>query len=245
MDAWGWEQLRPARPGLNSPSGPRFCHRRPDPRAVLLVRQRAGRVPPARRPSGHPAPLRAAPAAPRPRRRARTRGRPAQRHPAPTRPRQPRYNLDLLAGHRHRRDHRPVHAGRAPDVRPRRSPVLQPDRTAGAPQPLPLPARADRRSLPMRSPQDLAGAYRLRLQSSGGSVRAASAETTASVVRRQPPPWLLLVIRGRCCRGSGVARLWGGRQAASRLNLRIWLSNAREGAMRRSVLICRALEPGV
>ena len=68
-------------------------HRRPDPRAAVVERQRARRVPPARRPGGYPAPLRAAPAAPRPRRRARPRGRAAQRDPAPARPRQPRHDL--------------------------------------------------------------------------------------------------------------------------------------------------------
>ena len=48
-------------------------HRRPDARAAVVERQRARRVPPARRPRRHPAPLRSAPAAPRPRRRTRAR----------------------------------------------------------------------------------------------------------------------------------------------------------------------------
>jgi integrase len=51
----------PARPAV-------LCHRRPHPRATVVKRQRARRVPPARRPSGYPAPLRTTPAAPRPRR---------------------------------------------------------------------------------------------------------------------------------------------------------------------------------
>jgi len=68
-------------------------HRRPDPRAALVERQRARRVSPARRPSAHPAPLRTAPAAPRSRRRARSRRRGAQRDPAPARPRQSRHDL--------------------------------------------------------------------------------------------------------------------------------------------------------
>jgi integrase len=69
MDAWGWEQLRPwlaAR--LELPGwGAVLRHRRPDLRAALVERQRARRVPPARRPSGHPTPLRTSPAPPRPR----------------------------------------------------------------------------------------------------------------------------------------------------------------------------------
>src|SRR5215203_4217492 len=40
-------------------------YRRPDPRAALVERQRARRVPPPRGPGGYPAPLRAAQAAPR------------------------------------------------------------------------------------------------------------------------------------------------------------------------------------
>ena len=127
MDAWGWEQLRPwlGRPGRAAGRAAVLRHRRPDPRAALVERQRPRRVPPARRPGGYPAPLRAAPAAPCPRRRARPRGRAAQRDPAPARPRQPRHDQHLPAGHRHRRDHRhrPRQA-RADDVRHRRPAAL-------------------------------------------------------------------------------------------------------------------------
>ena len=82
-------------------------------------------IPPTLRPSGYPVPLRVAPVAPRPCGRARARGRAAQCDPAAARPRQPRHDLDLPSGHRHRRDHRrrPRQA-RADDVRHRRPAAL-------------------------------------------------------------------------------------------------------------------------
>ena len=49
--------------------------------------------------------LRAAPTAPRARARTAARGRAAERHPTPTRPPQPRGDLDLPTGHRPRRNH--------------------------------------------------------------------------------------------------------------------------------------------
>ena len=91
----------------------------------IIQRQRPGRIPPVRRPSGYPAPLRAAPAPPRPRRRARPRGRAAERDPAPARSRQPRHHQHLPAGNRHRGDHHGrAHAPRADDVRQRRAAAL-------------------------------------------------------------------------------------------------------------------------
>ena len=127
MDAWGLGATAPLarRPPRAAGRAAVLRHRRSDPRAVLVQRQRARRVPPARGPGGDPAPLRAAPAPPRPRRRARPRGRGTQRHPTPARARQPRHDQHLSARHRHRRDHR--HRARpasADDVRHRRTPAL-------------------------------------------------------------------------------------------------------------------------
>ena len=187
MDAWGVGAAATVagRPGRAADRAAVLRHRRPDPRAAVVERQCARRVSPACRPGGYPAPLRAAPAAPRPRRRARPRGRAAQRDPAPARPRQPRHDQHLPAGHRHRRDHRhrPRQA-RADDVRQRRPATLSYPKTAsaGAPQPLPLPARAGHRfedqcdrlkdpsapspapgPRPLRHPADSDGCYCSRL----------------------------------------------------------------------------------
>jgi hypothetical protein len=132
-------------------------HRRSDPRAAMVKRERVRRVPPARRPRDHPAPLSAAPATPRPRHRTRPRGRDARRDPAPARPRQPRHNQHLPAGHRHRRDHRHrARAARADNVRYRGPASLSDPKTAtaGAPQTAPAarsirpPLRRPRRSSP-------------------------------------------------------------------------------------------------
>ena len=135
MDDWGFEQLRPwlaARVEL--PVGPLFCvidgPTRGHPWSSANARVEFRRL---GRPVGDPAPLRAAPAAPRPRRRARARRRGAQCHPAPARPRQPRHDQHLPAGHRYRRDHcRRPRPARAHDVRHRRPASLSDPKTATA-----------------------------------------------------------------------------------------------------------------
>jgi integrase len=149
MDAWGWEQLRPwlaAR--LELPVEPLFCvidgptRGRPwsSANARVEFRRLAAQA-------GIRAPLCAPPAAPRPRRRARPRGRAAERDPAPARPRQPRHDLDLPAGHRRDHRHRPREAC-ADDVRHRRTPTLNDsdDRVSGSADTAPA-ARWSRRPL--------------------------------------------------------------------------------------------------
>jgi hypothetical protein len=113
MDAWGWEQVSPwlsARSEL--PVGPLFCIiDGPTPggrgRARACASSSGGSPP--KRPFGAGS----------------RRTSCAQRDPAPARPRQPRHDQHLPAGHRHRRDHRhrPGEA-RTDDVRHRRTPAL-------------------------------------------------------------------------------------------------------------------------
>ena len=127
MDVWGWEHLRPwlaARADL--PVGPLFCvidgptRGRGWSSAAVRLEFQSARGPSRRAPT-----LRAASAPPRPRSRARPRGHCPQHHPTATRPRQPRHDIRLPAGNRHRRDHRrrPLPT-RPDDVRYRRAPAL-------------------------------------------------------------------------------------------------------------------------
>ena len=98
----------------------------------------------------------AAPAAPRPRGRARSRGGAAQRDPAPARPREPRHDQHLPAGHRHGRDHRhSPRPARANDVRHHRPATLSFPKAAAAGAPTAPAARSSRSPLrgAMRSSQ--------------------------------------------------------------------------------------------
>jgi hypothetical protein len=122
MDTWGWEQLRPwltSRRDL--PVGPLFCvidgptRGRPWSSAAVRVelRRLASQAGVRRRFAPHQ--LRHAPCG-----RARPGGSTAEHHPAPARPCEPRNNIGLPSGHRHRGDHHGhPHKTRPDDVRHR------------------------------------------------------------------------------------------------------------------------------
>jgi hypothetical protein len=149
MDTWGWEQLRPwlaARVEL--PIGPLFCViERVDPRAAVVERERARRVPPLapKRVSGG-ASRRTSYVTPTP---SSSRARAwRSTSSSASSARQPRHDQRLPAWHRYRRDHRHgTRPARADDVRHRGAASLSDPKTAtaGAAPALPLPARAGHR----------------------------------------------------------------------------------------------------
>jgi len=104
MDEWAWAQLRPwlAR-RIELPVGPLFCVIAA-PSSGMAWSQTAvrGGTADARAPGGCAAALCPASAPPRPRRRDGARGRADQRDPASARPLQPRRDLGLPTGDRHR-----------------------------------------------------------------------------------------------------------------------------------------------
>ena len=163
MDAWGWEHpaslARRPRRFAGRPAVLR--HRRLHPRSGVVKRRGAARASPTRSPGRCAATLRAASAPPRPRNRARPRRHCPQHHPTAARPRQPRHDVHIPAGHRHRRDHRrrPLPT-RPDDVCHCRAPALTNGGSAPAlPPTLPL-ARAKQASDKDRLGQGLTHASR-------------------------------------------------------------------------------------
>ena len=136
MDEWAWEQLQPwldARAEL--PVGPLSCI------VTGPTRGRAWSNTAVRAQLRHVAAqagvrrrFAAASAPPRARRRDGARGRAVDRHPAPAWAHEPRRDLDLLAGHRQRRDHR---------RRPRPTRTDDPRRRFATPLSFPSSSKAD------------------------------------------------------------------------------------------------------
>ena len=128
LDSAGRRRSPATLPGFHAGRPPRNKGMRypADPRTPLVECRRARRASSARQPGRGATPVRATPATSCSRGRARSRGRTAEHHPTPARPCEPRNDIGLPSGHRHRGDHRRrPHKTGSDDVRHRRPAPLR------------------------------------------------------------------------------------------------------------------------